>query len=106
MGRFVIVAYTPKDGLESQLLAVVKRHIQVLREHNLVSERSAYTMRAINGSIIEIFEWRSDEAIDQAHQNPTVQKLWSDFEAVCEFTPLAQLTESTDMFAEFEAIDL
>ena len=30
MGRFVIVAYTPKPGRELPLLAAVKKHLQVL----------------------------------------------------------------------------
>ena len=31
MGRFVIVAYTPKAGREPQLLAAVKKHLEVLQ---------------------------------------------------------------------------
>ena len=30
MGRFVIVAYTPKPGKEQQLIAAVKKHLNVL----------------------------------------------------------------------------
>jgi len=39
MGRFVIVAYTPKAGRELQLLAAVKKHLQVLRAEQLVTDR-------------------------------------------------------------------
>ena len=46
MGRFVIVAYTPKDGMEARLLSAVQKHMAVLRTHNLVTDRPAYAMRA------------------------------------------------------------
>ena len=106
MSRFVIVSYTPKKGMEKDLLVAVKKHMEVLNEQGLVTDKPAYVMRAANGSIVEVFEWRSAEAIEQAHSNPAVQELWADFGAACEYTPLAQLAESKNMFAEFDAIDL
>ena len=72
MGRFVIVAYTPKPGKEEQLLAVVKKHLDVLAAENLITDRPGYVMRAVDGSIVEVFEWRSAEAIAQAHTNAAV----------------------------------
>lgn len=106
MSRFVIVAYTPKADKEQQLLAVVKKHIRVLRDEQLVTDKPAYVMRATNGTIVEVFEWRSTEAINEAHSNPTVQALWEEFGAACEFTPLANLEEAQQMFAEFDAVQL
>ena len=106
MGRFVIVAYKPKPDMETALLAVVRTHLKVLHEQNLVTDRPAYVMRAADNSIVEVFEWRSAEAITEAHDNPAVQSLWEEFTAVCEFTPLSDLAESAEMFAEFDAVDL
>lgn len=106
MSRFVIVAYTPKADKEQQLLAVVKKHIRVLRDEQLVTDKPAYVMRATNGTIVEVFEWRSTEAINEAHSNPTVQALWEEFGAACEFTPLTNLEEAQQMFAEFDAVQL
>ena len=106
MGRFVIVAYTPKAGQEQALLAAVKKHLQVLRAEQLVTDRPAYVMRAGDGSIVEIFEWRSAEAVQQAHGNPAVQALWAEFGAACEYTPLTKLAEAHQMFAEFDAVEL
>ena len=31
-------------------------------------------MRAADGTIVEVFEWRSAEAIQQAHNNPAVRR--------------------------------
>lgn len=106
MGRFVIVAYTPKVGKEQQLLAAVRKHLDVLRAEQLVTDKPAYVMRAGDGTIVEVFEWRSAEAIHQAHGSPAVQALWGEFGAVCDFTPLTKLAETQQMFAEFDAVQL
>ncbi len=104
MGRFVIVAYKPKPGREQQLIAAVKRHLEVLHAEQLVTDKQGYVMRASDGTIVEVFEWRSAEAINQAHTNPAVQALWAEFSAACDYTPLSKLNESQQMFAEFDAV--
>ena len=106
MGRFVIVAYTPKPGREKALLAAVEKHLQVLHAQRLITERPGYVMRAADGTLVEVFEWRSAEAIAQAHTNPAVQALWAEFGAACDYTPLARLKETQQMFAEFDAVSL
>ncbi len=106
MGRFVIVAYTPKAGKEQQLLAAVRKHLQVLQTERLVTDKPAYVMRAGDGTIVEVFEWRSAEAIHQAHSSPAVQALWGEFGAACDYTPLSKLAETHQMFAEFDAVEL
>ena len=100
MGRIVVVAYTPKAGKEKALLAAVKKHLEVLRAEQLVTDRPAYVMRASDGSIVEVFEWRSAEAIEQAHSNPAVQALWEELGTACDYTPLRNLAETEQMFAE------
>ena len=71
-----------------------------------MTDRPASVMRAADGTILEVFEWRSAEAIQQAHGNPAVQALWAEFGAACDYTPLANLAEAQQMFAEFEAVQL
>ena len=104
MERFVIVAYAPKPGKTEQLMTAVRKHLQVLRTENLVTDRPAYVMRAADGTIVEVFEWQSAEAIARAHNKPAVQALWGEFGAACDFKPLAGLSECQQMFAEFEPI--
>ena len=106
MGRFVIVAYTPKAGKEAELLAAVRKHLGVLRAERLVTDKPACVMRAGKGAIIGVFEWRSAAAIEKAHSSEAVQALWDEFSLVCDFTPLITLAEAEQIFAEFEAIDL
>ena len=106
MGRFVIVAYKPKLGQEQRLEQVVAKHLSVLASEQLVTNRSAYVMRAKDGTLVEVFEWQSAEAIAKAHSNPNVQALWAEFGAVCDYVPLATLAESQQMFAEFDPVSI
>lgn len=103
MGRFVIVAYRPKPGCAERLVAVVAKHLRILAEQKLITDREGATMRAADGTVIEVFEWRSKEAIEEAHGNAAVGALWEEFGAVCDYVPLATLAEARQMFAEFDA---
>ena len=87
------------------LLAAVKKHLMVLKDQGLVSDRPAHVMKAADGTVVEVFEWRSAEAIQQAHHNPAVQALWAEFGAACDYRRLAELAECQQMFAEFDAVD-
>ena len=104
MGRFVIVAYTPKAGKETLLHALVEKHLRVLSAEQLVSDKPAHVMRAADGTIVEVFEWLSAGAIEQAHKSPAVNAMWAEFAAVCDYTPLAKLSECNKMFAEFDSV--
>jgi quinol monooxygenase YgiN len=106
MGRFVIVAYSPKPGMADQVLAAVRKHLQVLRAEELVTDRPAYVMRAADGTVVEVFEWRSAEAIAKAHTTAAVQALWAEFGAACDYRPLSGLAECQQLFAEFEPVPL
>lgn len=106
MGRFVIVAYVPKPGKDQDLLAAVKKHLAVLSAEGLVTDKPAYVMQAADGTIVEVFEWRSAEAIRAAHTNPAVGALWAEFGAACDIAPLSKLAEAQQMFAEFDAVDV
>jgi hypothetical protein len=58
-------------------------------------------MRTADGTIIEIFEWGSQEAVAGARSYPAVLDLWKRYEAVC--WP-SNLPEFQRMFAHFEPI--
>ena len=62
------------------------------------------SMQAADGTVLEVFEWRSPEAIEQAHHNPAVLALWAEFEAVCDYVPVAGVSESQQPFSEFQAL--
>ena len=103
-GVIVIVAYRPKSGKESETLDLVRSRVPTLHKEALVTERTPIIMRARDGTIIEVSEWKSQEAIDAAHKNPNVLAMWNRFFAVCDCVPVNQLSESAEMFAGFEPV--
>ena len=104
-GVCVIVAYRPKPGKEDDLLELVRSRVPTLRKEGLVSDRTPTIMRARDGTIIEVSEWKSSEAIDAAHKNPNVLAMWEKFFAVCDCVPLNTLAEAGEMFAGFKPVD-
>jgi quinol monooxygenase YgiN len=104
MGIMVIVGYRPKPGQEAALLAEVRAHVPTLRAEGLATDRPALAMRAADGTIIEVFEWLSREAIEKAHGNPAVQEMWERFGACCDYVPVAALEEAQQLFSEFTPV--
>src|SRR3954465_12700644 len=103
-GVIVIVAYRPKKGQEDATLNVVRERVPFLRREGLVTDRVPVIMRTRDGTIIEVSEWKSREAIDAAHKNPKVLELWNRFFQVCDCVPLKEVAETADMFAGFEPV--
>jgi hypothetical protein len=106
MGRFVIVAYRPHPGKEQLLLELTREHLPILRSQGLATDRPSYVMKAADGTIIEVFEWKSADAIAAAHQNPVWQAMCARYSEACEYVRLQTLSESKNMFAEFEPVSL
>ncbi len=105
MGRIVIVAYKPKPGKAEALKALTKTHVPRLKQEGLVTDREPVIVETADGTIIEVFEWLSEEAIQQAHSNPAVHQMWGEYAEVCDYVPLNTLTETENMFAEFTPVD-
>ena len=101
----VIVAYRPRPGKEALLLELTRQHLPVLRAQGLATERPSYAMRSADGTIVEVFEWKSQGAIDSAHSNPVVSKMWERYAEACEYIPLKNLKEAGDLFAGFEPLE-
>ena len=101
----VIVAYRPRPGKEALLLELTRQHLPVLRAQGLATERPSYAMRSADGTIVEVFEWKSQGAIDSAHTNPVVSKMWERYAEACEYIPLKNLKEAGDLFAGFDPVE-
>jgi quinol monooxygenase YgiN len=105
MSALVFMAlYRPKPGKENELTEILKVHIPVLREEGLITERELLTLQAENGTIIEIAEWKSSEAIEKAHQSEKVMAVWNQIGALAELTNLSSLAEAKYPFPNFKAI--
>lgn len=104
MGSISVACYKPRPGCEQALLDLVRNHLPPLRAEGLISERTPIIMRAADGTIVEIFEWISQEAIAGAHKNQAVLDLWKRFEAVCWYETPSNLAEFQNMFGHFEPV--
>lgn len=105
MEKIVIVAYRPKPGKSEALKELMERHWSMLNNEGLVSDRKSIIMESADQTIIEVFGWKSKEAMEEAHNNPTVQKMWGEYSEVCDYVPLNSIPESTQIFAEFNPIN-
>lgn len=104
MGVMVMALFRPKPGKEADLMACMRDHLPVLRGQGLATDRPSTILRAGDGTLVEIFEWASHAAIDAAHTNAEVGKLWARYSACCDYVTLADLAESKAMFPEFELV--
>lgn len=105
MSALVFMAlYRPKPGKMDELKEILEVHIPILREEDLLTDRELLTLQAEDGTIIEIAEWKSSEAIDKAHQSEKVRAVWDQISSVAELTSLSSLAEAQYPFPNFKAI--
>jgi len=104
LGSISVACYKPRAGCEKALIELVRNHLPPLRAEGLVTDRASIVMRAADGTIIEVFEWVSQEAIAGAHHNAAVIDLWKRFEAVCTYEIPSNIPEFQNMFAHFEPV--
>ena len=106
MGQMVIACYRPKPGAEAQLLALTRTHVPRLRELGLATGRPVLAMRATDGTIIEVFEWVSAEAVEKAPSPPAVLQMWEEYAAVCDYVPLTAVPGADRPFPGFDPVEL
>lgn len=97
----VIVGYKPKPGKAAALRQLMKEHLPILQRLGLATDRESILMEAKDGTIIEVFEWKSQAAIDQAHTHPVVLEMWGKYAEACDYIPVGQIAESADLFSAF-----
>ena len=106
MGVMVTALFRPKPGQADALMACMRDHMPVLRSQGLATERPNTILRAKDGTLVEIFEWVSQAAIDSAHRNAEVARLWDRYAACCDYVTLGDLAEAREMFPSFELVTL
>ena len=106
MGRVVIACYRPKAEQQQALRELLRDHVPTLRSIGLVTDRIPVTLEAKDGTVIEIFEWASPDAIQVAHTHPIVAAMWEEFARVCDFVPVGQVPEASQLFADFTPVDV
>jgi hypothetical protein len=88
--------------MKEELDALARDHVEILRNEDLVTDRVPIIMEAKDGTILEVFEWKSAEAIEAAHSNPNVLAMWERNRVACDYIPVAEVPEAVELFSEFE----
>jgi hypothetical protein len=105
MGLTVIVGYKPRPGKEAALKELMATHLPTLKREGLVRDKESYIMEAADGTIVEVFEWLSEEATRQAHTNPAVLEMWDRYAQVCHYIPVGSIPEAANLFSQFDALN-
>lgn len=103
--RIVIAAYKPKEGQSEALKLLMKEHLSTLKSQNYVTDRASIIMEALDGTIIEVFEWVSAHAMQQAHSNPVVLEMWGKYAEVCDYIPVGNVAETSQLFSAFTPLN-
>jgi hypothetical protein len=103
MGLMGIVAYRAKAGKENKLLSIIRKHAPLLRSLGGISDAS-FLMKSIDGSIIEVFEWKSMAAKKKAMKSELLWKLWGEIEEVSTKVKLSSVPETKEVISNFKSI--
>jgi hypothetical protein len=98
----VIVGYRPKPGQGAALQELMREHLPTLQQLGLATDRPSIMMEAKDGTIIEVFEWKSAKAVEQAHSHPVVLEMWGRYAVACDYIPVGQVPESANLFSNFK----
>ncbi|NOT40482.1 MAG: hypothetical protein HOP13_08320 [Alphaproteobacteria bacterium] len=101
----VIAAYRPKPGKDEALRKLMREHRRTLADAHLVTAKQPMILRArSDGTLLEIFEWVSPKAADEAHRHAPVREMWNKLAAVADFVALSDIAEAGKAFSHFEAL--
>ena len=101
----VIAAYRPKPGKDQALRKLIREHRRALHDAHLITARPSLVLRArSDGTLLQIFEWTSAKAADEAHQHPAIRAMWNKLATVADFVPLSAVEEAGKAFSHFEAV--
>ena len=87
------------------MLDLIRSRVPTLANEGLVTDRKPTVMRAKDGTLLEVSEWKSAAAIEAAHNNENVWALWNRFAELCDCRPLKEVPEAAEMFAGFEPLN-
>ena len=104
MGIIAIACYRPEPGNEKKLLAAVRKNTPLLHSLGLITDRPSIIMKSANGTILEVFEWKSKPAKVKAHKNPEVMALGNRTMELGKNIPLKKMGEASDVFANFKPL--
>lgn len=76
--KAAIVTYVVKKGREAELERVLRRHWKTLRSENLTTDQFPFLLKDPESPMVykEIFEWKSRQSFQKAHESKKVQDIF------------------------------
>lgn len=99
-----LAAYKAKPGQKEALMKLVERHLPQLRDLGFATGRENYVAESQDGTILEVFEWASMDAVNAAHQHPAISDIWEKMTLIADFFPIKELKECNGPFADFKIL--
>lgn len=108
--EIVIAPYRCKKENQEELFEVLRNKRDYFLIAGYVTERLPVTVRSFKDKeiILEIFEWTSEKATEDAHADPKVHEYWGRMSKLCSSIGfrLSEIEESNESFAHFEPLNI
>lgn len=101
MGVISMAVYRPKPGRKEGLRALIRERPAIMRRLGYLTDREHLVLKAADGTLIELSEWVSTEAIDRAHGDSEVLAMWARFNEVCDYLAPAAVVGMDAPFPTF-----
>ena len=86
--EIVICTFRVVPGKIDEFRALLARHWVVLRQLELVEDSPHMILEGIDkgveGDLVQIFAWKSKEAVDKAHHAPEIRAIWAPMGELCQ----------------------
>ncbi len=105
MGVISMAVYRPRPGRDDELRALIRERPSIMRRLGYLTDREHLVLQAADGTLIELSEWISSDAIDRAHGDREVLAIWDRFDEVCEYLAPAAVGGMDAPFPIFEPQD-
>jgi hypothetical protein len=108
--QIAIAVYHAMEEKDEEFFSLIRAHWPVLYRRGLVTPMRPKVAQSTTtpGVFIETFEWKSPAAVDRAHRDPEVQRIWNAMAAIWQkpSATLARLPECQSQFAHFAMLDI
>lgn len=103
---FCIKTFMPHPGHEQDLEVRLKEHWDGLHAAGLtVPNQEPMFLRSRAGRVLEVFEWKDAESMEEAHRRGELQATWKKILEIATMVPLASLGESSEPYAHFHVLN-
>ena len=104
MQKLAFIVFKPRKGKAEELIAFLKRSFVILQSLKVASEKPQILASSVDGSIMQIFEFSTDDKPESAAIYPEVRELWKEAEKLSEFLKPSSLKEFQEVFPSFDII--